>query len=81
MIKPSELWLTKECYQDFTLDDFRKHVYQEKYRQLAGPYWQQKRNKIALKEHLKQVEQTYQEWHQSKFDKDMDGLTDRLAKI
>ena len=80
-MKPKELWLSNEHYQDFSLDDFRRHIYQEKYRQLAGPYWQAKRNKIALKEHYKRVEKLYEEWHEAKHEKDMDHLVEEFQAI
>ena len=52
-MKPKEIYQSQSVYQEFSLDDFRKHIYQEKYKQIAGPYWQMKRNKTALKQHLK----------------------------
>ena len=77
-LKPKELWKSHEDYQDFSLKDFRKHIYQEKYRQLAGPYWQKKRNKAALKEQEKTVEKMYQEWQHTKWGVDMDDLVQEL---
>ena len=75
------LWKSREEYQNFTLEDFRKHVYQEEYRQLAGPYWQKKRNKAALKEHEEQVKKMHQEWHYAKWQNDMDGLVRELESF
>lgn len=80
-VKPKELWKSREEYQDFSLDDFRKHIYQEKYRQLAGPYWQKKRNKAALKDHEKRVEQMQQEWHHAKWVEDMDSVAEKLKML
>ena len=60
-MKPKQLHQSSDVYKDFSLDDFRKHIYQEKYRQLAGPYWQQKRNKAAEKKHYADVDEMYRE--------------------
>ena len=80
-MKPKELWKSRKEYGDFSLDDFRKHIYQEKYRQLAGPYWQKKRNKLALKQHQKKIEQLYQEWLHNKWEDDMTDLTRDFAAL
>lgn len=60
--KPKELWMLSEHYKDFPLGVFRGHMYQEKYKQLAAPYWKVKRNKIALKMHDDEVENMKQDW-------------------
>lgn len=80
-MKPKELWKSHDDYQDFSLEDFRKHIYQEKYKQLAGPYWQKKRNKIGLKEHEKTVRKLYQEWHHTKWESDMNDLAQQLKEV
>jgi hypothetical protein len=77
-MKPKELWKSHEDYQDFDLDDFRKHVYQEKYRQIAGPYWQKKRNRAALKEHLKVVENLYEDFIHNKWKEPLDELAEMV---
>ena len=74
-LKPKELWESHDDYQDFSLEDFRKHIYQEKYGQLAGPYWQKKQNKIALKKHLDAVDKTVNEWRHTKFQADLEDVT------
>ena len=50
-MKPQEIWATEEDYQSFDLNVFRKHVYQERRRQLAAPFWQGKRNKSVHKQY------------------------------
>ena len=80
-VKPKQLWESREEYQKFSLEDFTKHVYQEKYRQLAGPYWQKKRNKAALKEHEKRVAVMHREWHHSRWVENVDELADKLDKL
>ena len=46
---PRNLWKSRKEYQDFTLKTFRKHIYQERLKQLAAPYWQHKRNEAGEK--------------------------------
>ena len=77
-LKPKELWQTRPEYQEFPLEDFRKHYYQEKYRQIAGPYWQRRRNIDAMKQQREEAAVMYKEWRQSKFNIDMDALADRF---
>ena len=60
-MKPQEIWATEEDYQSFDLNVFRKHIYQERRRQLAAPFWQVKRNKNARKQH-KQVCEFFSLW-------------------
>jgi hypothetical protein len=80
-MKPKELWTTHGDYQEFSLDDFRKHVYQEKYRQLAGPYWQKKRNKAAMKVHKKAVDKMYVEWQHTKLENDINEITQQISRV
>ena len=62
-LKPKKLWSTRPEYQDYTLKIFTEHYYQEMRKQLAAPYWQYKRNIVALKEHQEEVESMRNEWH------------------
>ena len=78
-LKPKELYESCEEYMHFSLEDFRKHVYQEKYRQIAGPYWQQKRNTAALREQEKKVNELFAEWGESKYDEDLTDNTNMFA--
>ena len=48
-MKPAKLWESRKEYQDFPLRVFRKHLYQERMKQLAAPFWQHKRNQKAQK--------------------------------
>lgn len=79
--RPKQLWESNASYQCFSLEDFRKHVYQEKYRQLAGPYWQKKRNKAAYKEHEKAVKKMYHEWHQTKWEEEIEVAREYLDNL
>ena len=74
-MKPAELYKSQSCYQEFSLTDFRKHVYQEKYKQLAGPYWQKKRNQIAQREHLEEVDRMYSEFLHSNYEENLHAIT------
>lgn len=57
-----ELWAKRGEYQEFPLDFFRKRIYEIRSKQRAGPYWQAKRNKIALKSHQMEAERLRKEW-------------------
>ena len=63
-MKPKKLWKSRKEHWDFLLEDFRKHIYQRRYRQLSGPYWQKNDNTVLV-EHEK-VKRVYQEWHHTK---------------
>ena len=80
-VKPKELWGTSELYQNFTLEDFRKHIYQEKYRQLAGPYWQKKRNKAAQKQYEMEVERLYKEWNDTKWKVEEEEIIEGIESL
>ena len=60
-LKPKELWKSRLEYQDFPLDVFRKHIYQLRYKKLATPFWQYKRNKNARKNY-EETESMLKEW-------------------
>jgi len=59
------LWQLRDEYRDFPLRVFCDHFYQECRKQLAGPYWQYKRNLFAQKEHDKEVRKLKKEWHEN----------------
>ena len=65
MVTKKDLWLSRVEYQAFPLNVFRDHFYQERRKQLAGPYWQHKRNLVAQKEHDEQVGKMKDEWHEN----------------
>ena len=72
-MKPLQLWKSRVEYQDFPLAVFRKHIYQERMKKLAAPYWQYKRNKNAMKK-FQEGQQEMKEWHEARFDRNMGGL-------
>ena len=72
-MKPQEIWATEEDYQSFDLNVFRKHIYQERRRQLAAPFWQVKRNKNARKQ-CKEVEQVLKQWSEAQLNRYMERL-------
>ena len=69
-MKPKALWKSREEYQEFLLEDFRKHIYQERNKQLAGAYWQQKLRRVAAKKHRKAVKKREREFKQYHSNKD-----------
>ena len=80
-MRPSELYKTRIEYQAFSLDDFRKYVYQIKYKQIAGPYWQKKRNQTALKEHLKSVDRMYEEYLVNNYEDTLEAITEGFQNL
>jgi hypothetical protein len=65
-IKPADLWKSREEYKEFPLHIFRAHIYQEKRKQLEGPYWQNKRNILMQKKHNKDVTKLNDKWQMSR---------------
>ena len=43
-MKPKELWMSRREYQYFPYNYFCKRVHEVRYKQLAAPYWQVKKN-------------------------------------
>ena len=72
-IKPQQLWKSREEYKEFPLKIFRKHVYQERTKQLAAPYWQHKRNKSARKKY-EETEELLKEWNEEQINREVGGL-------
>ena len=60
-VKPQVLWKSQKEYQEFPLTIFRKHIYQERTKRLAAPYWQFKRNANARKTY-EEVEEMLKGW-------------------
>ncbi len=58
-MKPSVLRDTRVEYQDFPLEVFRNHIYQEERKEREAVYWQKKRNDKAKKKHDKEVRQLH----------------------
>ena len=46
---PQKLWESRAEYKAFPLSVFRKHLYQDRTRQISAPYWQHRRNKKSQK--------------------------------
>lgn len=73
-MKPADLWLTRDEYQEFTLKTFRAHIYQEKEKQRARPYWRKRRDEQAKIELDKEREKMKQEWMDDRFRLDFSEL-------
>lgn len=82
-LKPKALWESREEYQEFDLDDFRGHIYQERSKQLAGAYWQHKLRRFAAKKHRREVRKMKRQVCQYKSNKDEDiqELVDQWTSI
>ena len=79
-MQPKQLWKSRVEYQDFPLPVFRKHIYQERMKQLAAPYWQYKRNENATKR-FEKAQKELKEWHQNQFDKSMDEVIEEWGRV
>jgi len=80
-VKPSKLRETRPEYKDFKPATFSKHVFQEKSKQRAAPYWQVKCKKIGQKLREEQVEELERNWIQSKkFETDLEDVINQLGK-
>jgi len=62
-MKPQELWKSMAEYQEFSLSVFSKHIYQERTKRLAAPYWQHKRNN-NMRNKFEEAEEILKDWHQ-----------------
>lgn len=60
---PEEFQQTRPEYCEFPLFVFRKHIYQEQRKQREMPMKIAKRNKLAAKQHQKEVEDEAARWH------------------
>ena len=49
LLKPKALRLLRPEYQEFDLDVFRAHIYQEARSELETPYWMSKKKKKAIR--------------------------------
>ncbi|KAL7525981.1 hypothetical protein ACHAXR_006714 [Thalassiosira sp. AJA248-18] len=78
--KPQQLWKSRAEYQAFPLSIFRKHIYQERSKQLAAPYWQHKRNKNAQKKY-EEADEILKEWNQIQINGKIDGLVGDWGKL
>lgn len=79
-MKPHQLWNLTVEYQDFPLSIFRKHLYQERSKQLAAPYWQHKRNKNAQKKH-EEREEMLKEWNNMQMNRKVDSLIEDWGRL
>jgi hypothetical protein len=52
-MKPMQLWLTNESYQEFSSDVFRKHIHQEVQKRKQSSYWQHKKEEKAKQKQKK----------------------------
>ena len=79
-MKSKQLWESRVEYQDFPPSVFRKHIYQERTKQLSAPYWQHKRNKNA-KKMFEEAEEMMKEWHQLQLYRGMEGIIGDWERI
>ena len=78
--KPLQLWRSRPEYQEFPLRIFRKHIYQERTKQIAAPYWQYRRNKNA-REKYELKEKMLREWSEAEINRAVEGLVEDWEKM
>ena len=61
-MKLKEMWQSQEEYSKFPLKFFSKSIYEVRSKQIAGPYWQVKRNKNAMKLYRVKTDRMRTEW-------------------
>ena len=71
--KPVKLQATREEYKVFPLPIFRKHIYQERTRQLSAPYWQHRRN-MNGREKRETSDEILKEWSDVQINRSVEGL-------
>jgi len=76
-MEPKKLWKLRIQYRDFPLSIFRLHIYQEKYKQLAAPYWQIKRNEAATEKRRNESQQM-KAWLNRQVEADVEELIRRM---
>ena len=78
--KPQQLWESRIEYPKFPLPIFCKHIYQERTKQLAAPYWRHNRNTNASKKY-KETEAMLKEWNTGQMNRQIGGIMDDWDKI
>ena len=76
-MKPRQLWESREEYQAFPYEFFRKRVYEVRQKALAAPYWQVKRNKSGKELHRLQTNEMREKWA---LDVQVEKITDMLNR-
>ena len=77
-MKPRQLWESREEYQAFPYEFFRKRVYEVRQKALAGPYWQVKRNKSGKELHRLQTNEMREKWA---LDVQVEKMTDMFKQV
>ena len=80
-MKPKILWESRKEYKDFPLPIFHKHIYQERTKQLAAPFWQHKRNQKAQKKSIEEAKKMKEGWHQNQFENGMKEVLGQWDKL
>ena len=77
-MKPRELRLTRQEYQEFSVQDFCKYCHQEKRAQREKPYWIPLRNKAGLSKYEAEVQDCKSEFDNLMLQEDIDGIAELL---
>jgi hypothetical protein len=77
-MKPKQLWKLRTEYQAFPYDFFHKRVYEARSKQLAGPYWQVKRNKNGRELNCLEADKLRKQWVQGG---EMEEMNDKFKRV
>ena len=80
-LKPELLRATNLAYQEFNLSTFRKHIYQEKEKQRAEPYWRHKRNIDAMIQLVKDREVNKKNWMETRLRNEIEQAANVLGGV
>ena len=74
-MKASEVWQSRPIYQEYKRGSFNSHLFAEKNKSKADPFWQNMRKKLKLREQYKKLQQHEQEWDEGILCKVMGKMT------
>lgn len=80
-MKPEQLRLTEDKYQEFPLSVFRNHLYQERRRQKELKMKMVQRNKIGKKKHLAEIEKNKTDWERAASNVEVTAVYEELVKM
>ena len=78
---PKELRVSRDKYMALKLKTFRKHIYQEKAKQRASPFWRLKRNNAGQKKREQERVEMRVWWMDQRLEEDIDNATSRLSSL
>jgi len=80
-LKPEALRKTSEEYQKFTEKTFRGHIYAEKEKQRAAPFWRMRRNIAARFQIEREQEEMRCQWMAGRSNQVINDTADALKDV